>query len=180
VTAWSGRIALDALAYDPVTATRETFLARHQKPFLMQLEADVATPSSNQFHTLVVASPRLAGVTPHGPVRLAYELRKRPGSNAFTMMVTLGRAPNNDIVLAADAVSKFHASFVETPTGWTITDASTNGTWLDGERLEARRPAPLRPGALVDLSRAVRLMFITPEQAWNEVRRVRERLLATG
>src|SRR5688500_13980839 len=67
-------------------------------------------------------------------------LRKREGSNAFTLMVTIGRAPNNDLVLADRRVSKFHAYFRHVGNTWTISDAnSTNGTRVDDVPVPSER-----------------------------------------
>lgn len=72
-----------------------------------------------------------------GPVTIA-QIKKRPGANAFTM-ITVGRAKNNDIVIPASMVSKFHAYFLKTPGGVTVTDAgSSNGTSVKTRTLEPR------------------------------------------
>lgn len=68
----------------------------------------------------------------------------------FPGMVTVGRAPNMDVVLAHDSISKFHAFFSRDGDGWVLTDAgSTNGTAVNEARLEANAPVPLRVGARV-------------------------------
>jgi hypothetical protein len=52
-------------------------------------------------------------------------------------MVTVGRAGNNDIEIAGDEVSKFHAYFSRDREGrWTITDAGSSfGTFVGAEQL---------------------------------------------
>ena len=72
---------------------------------------------------------------PENPKELAIApLRKRPGGNAFTGMITVGRADNNDLVISDGTVSKFHAYFRRLGQRWTITDAnSRNGTMVDGQ-----------------------------------------------
>jgi pSer/pThr/pTyr-binding forkhead associated (FHA) protein len=58
--------------------------------------------------------------------------------------ITLGR-DDCDIVLSDPEVSRRHAAVAESPDGFTIEDlGSTNGTWVNGERID--RPAPLRAG----------------------------------
>lgn len=63
-------------------------------------------------------------------------------ANKFASMITVGRAANNDVRINLPSVSKFHAYFTHIPRdgSWFITDAnSSNGTWVDGERLKPER-----------------------------------------
>ena len=54
-------------------------------------------------------------------------------------MITVGRAPNNDVVLQDGQVSKFHAWFRQGPAGMELVDAgSRNGTYVDEKRLPGR------------------------------------------
>ena len=75
---------------------------------------------------------------------------KRAAANAFTHMITLGRASNNDLVIRYQNVSKFHAyvalSFEGVVTG--LVDAgSTNGTYIRDVQLAPRAEAlPLDSG----------------------------------
>jgi len=75
----------------------------------------------------------------------------------------IGRRRDVEIELPFPAVSALHARLVrgdgigDVAADWRIEDlGSRNGTWLDGARLSAGRPAPIRPGqrlriATVDL-----------------------------
>ena len=57
-------------------------------------------------------------------------------------VVTVGRAPTADVVLADDPlVSRVHARLERTGGRWTVVDdgLSRNGTWVDGVRLTGRR-----------------------------------------
>jgi hypothetical protein len=64
--------------------------------------------------------------------------------------LTLGSAPDNAVVLPSRAVSRHHARVWRTPEGacWIEDLGSTNGTRVDGQRVEK---AWLRPGAVVSL-----------------------------
>ncbi len=63
-------------------------------------------------------------------------------------IVNIGRAEYNDIVLPDDSVSTVHAKLQRREGIWVIVDLeSTNGTIVDGERVEGE--APLAPGAIV-------------------------------
>jgi pSer/pThr/pTyr-binding forkhead associated (FHA) protein len=52
---------------------------------------------------------------------------------------TVGKAPENDICLAEDpTASRLHAILEPFPAGWCVTDlGSSNGTWVNGERIWA-------------------------------------------
>jgi DNA-binding CsgD family transcriptional regulator len=71
---------------------------------------------------------------------------------------TVGNSNDNDIVLSDDAaVSQLHALFERFPAGWCVTDlGSSNGTWLNGERLWAARR--IRHGDEIRVGRT-RLVF---------------------
>ncbi len=56
--------------------------------------------------------------------------------------VTIGRGPSNDIAIAWDTeVSRVHAELERLGSEWTVVDEglSRDGTWINGERLGARR-----------------------------------------
>lgn len=60
--------------------------------------------------------------------------------------VTLGRAPHCDWVLPGAAVSRLHAIVRRLNGRYLIEDRSTNGTWLNGDRLVHGEPLPLHDG----------------------------------
>lgn len=97
-------------------------------------------------------------------------VKKREGSNAFTLMVTIGRAPNNDVVLADRRVSKFHAYFRRVGSAWTISDAnSTNGTKVDEVPVPAERSITLRSGARIVLGGSVNLEFLESDDLFDRI-----------
>ncbi|MEV7178322.1 FHA domain-containing protein [Kitasatospora sp. NPDC093679] len=69
--------------------------------------------------------------------------------------ITLGRAHDSTIVLDDDYASSRHARIFPDQTGqWTVEDlGSTNGTYLDRQRLTA--PMPLQPGVPIRIGRTV-------------------------
>ena len=102
-------------------------------------------------------------------LRLA-PLTKRPGANSFSMMITVGRTENNDIVLKHTMVSKFHAYFRTLGENFTLVDAgSLNGTWLDGKRCAPERSYPLKSGSQIKLGGAVIAEFMTPADLFQLV-----------
>ena len=148
--------------------TREEFLADVKVPLLVQVtepdtsqkQADANVP---RFGTMSMNKENLvfaeAGL-------YVFPLRKQ-ATNAFAMMVTVGRAANNDIVLPYDGISKFHAYFSNTGGGWVLVDAkSTNGTFVEGRRLspDAKEKLDLsRPATEISFSSAINCRLYTPE-----------------
>ncbi|MBI3723657.1 FHA domain-containing protein [bacterium] len=172
-----GRLDLKVLAEGARKMSREEFVAKHRVPFLVQLQELGNKPDSEltvRFPTVVMASARFrtagVGLPPH-----AYPIEKRTLANAFALMVTLGRATNNDIVIPDASVSKFHASFARAAGGsWTITDWSTNGTWVDGERLPARAARPIRTGALLTVAGSIPMLFASAADVFELLESSRE------
>jgi len=63
-------------------------------------------------------------------------------------VVNIGRADYNDMQIPDDSVSSQHAKLTRREGVWVLTDVgSTNGTLVDGERIEG--DTPLAPGAFV-------------------------------
>ena len=55
---------------------------------------------------------------------------------------TIGKAEENDVALLDDpTASRLHAVFEQFSAGWCVTDlGSSNGTWVNGERIWSARP----------------------------------------
>jgi len=77
--------------------------------------------------------------------------------------VTLGRGPENDVVVDDATLSRVHLVLMRPAGGgWTVRDAgSSNGTLLDGHRLAAGVPEPLASGARLQAG-SVHLTFLGP------------------
>lgn len=68
-----------------------------------------------------------------------YPLTKKPGAS-FPDRITIGRTPNNDLVIVDHSVSRFHAYLRLDGQGWVVADAgSKNGSWLGTSPLDARK-----------------------------------------
>jgi serine/threonine protein kinase len=64
--------------------------------------------------------------------------------------ISIGRNPDNDIVLPAEGISRRNSLIRWSATGWQLEDlGGINGTWLDGKRLT--------PGDIVDIKRGSRI-----------------------
>jgi hypothetical protein len=80
-----------------------------------------------------------------------YPLAKKPGAS-FPDRITIGRTPNNDIVVADASISRLHAYVRRDGKQWAVADGgSKNGSWLKGQTLEARRERALDSRAVLRL-----------------------------
>ena len=80
-----------------------------------------------------------------------------------TPVANLGRADYNDVVVPDPSVSTSHAKLQRREGVWVLVDLdSTNGTFVDGERVKGE--APLAPGAMVRLG-DVQLVFEPSDDA---------------
>lgn len=81
-------------------------------------------------------------------------------------VIMIGRDVTNDVVVGDAEVSRQHSRMTRTPGGYVLEDlGSTNGTFVNGERLMA--PRVLNPGDLVGLGETVTMTFdaVAPEAA---------------
>lgn len=102
------------------------------------------------------------------PFRMIVRTGPNPGTKYdLTKEVTLlGRDVSNEIILGDSEISRQHSRLTRTPGGYVLEDlGSTNGTFVNGERLMA--PRVLNPGDLIALGENVTLTFDTsaPEAA---------------
>jgi hypothetical protein len=108
-----------------------------------------------------------------GTHKLARIQKSGTGGNAFDFMITIGRTENNDITLVSAQVSKFHAFVVEEGGAVMFCDAgSSNGTSIEGEKLEDRVRTRLECGTKVLLADQIELTFYTPSGLYNHLRSV--------
>jgi pSer/pThr/pTyr-binding forkhead associated (FHA) protein len=78
-----------------------------------------------------------------------YPLAKKSGAS-FSDRITIGRTPNNDVVINDPSVSRLHAYVKRSGDAWSVTDAgSKNGSWLRGIALEPRKESGLPPSAVL-------------------------------
>src|SRR5574342_434328 len=124
------------------------------------------------------ATPRPApAVSPAGSAvgggTLANFLVRSGGLKGTRLMVktpiaNIGRADYNDLVLPDESVSTAHAKLQRREGVWVLVDlGSTNGTFVDGERIAA--DAPIAPGTLVRFG-DVQLVFEPTDDALGVVK----------
>lgn len=91
-------------------------------------------------------------------VAAGYRLRiETPGygasyANLVRNEITIGRNADNDIVLPAEGVSRYHARLRAMQAGWAVIDlGGVNGTWLNGQRAKAEHSLPFEPGSKLEI-----------------------------
>lgn len=105
-------------------------------------ERDTVMPSGFVVETKPQLDPDFAKKVAENEAGIHVCVLQKRDPNKFASMITVGRAANNDVRINLPSVSKFHCYFTHIPKDkiWFITDAnSSNGTWVDGERLKAER-----------------------------------------
>jgi len=77
--------------------------------------------------------------------------------------LSIGRTPDNDVILNDPGVSRHHAFIrVRGQEAWLFDRDSANGTWLNGERLTG--PAQLKPGDVIQLGATkLQMTYMPPE-----------------
>jgi pSer/pThr/pTyr-binding forkhead associated (FHA) protein len=126
--------AVIAVRHDVFGTRRQPAAAPPQQPKPQRPSAAPAPAASRKTRdksaarTLVVTAGPLAGTT--------LQLAGQP--------VTIGRADSSTLVVADDYVSTNHARLVPRDGAWVLEDlGSTNGTFLDRERITAATPVPV-------------------------------------
>jgi len=158
--------------------SREQFVKTFDVPLLVQVTEPNAPVQKVSFGTMTSRKEDMI----FGETGLYIFPLRKTATNAFAMMVTVGRATNNDIALPYDSISKFHAYFSNVPgTGWILVDAnSMNGTFLEGRQLQgdAKEKLDLARKPILDISfsKVVQCRLYTPEAFWDMAKTLRDAL----
>ncbi len=145
----SGR-PLDGFAHDARLLSPEAFEERHGGAFLL-LASVRPRAGQDSYSTQLELVGDDEGAERTGALStLVYPLR------SSVHVVTLGRAPDNDVVIPDRSVSRRHAFLKRGPQGgFQMLDAgSSNGTTINGASVLAKGsgpPSPLRSGDTVKL-----------------------------
>lgn len=172
-----------ALSASTSSSTEQQFVSTHKNPFLL-LPIPTESESFDGAETgWIPRTPPMAFNTITDQKNPITQLLKDYGDaavieivksdrNTFAQMITVGRAPNNDIVIPIATLSKIHGYFSKKPDGtWQYTDAgSTNGSWLSGERLPSRGSVPVDDGCELYFGPEVHALFKLPPGLYNLAR----------
>jgi len=142
----------------------ETAFARaHPHPWLLREPTawHSTHPDGNQ--TLLMP-PTVAAPLEGSALAIALEPVVRDGQQ-----ITLGRSASCDLVIEEGTVSQVHLVFRLAPDGWTVEDpGSTNGTWVDGVRLEKAVPQRLADGARLQAAQVL-FTFASSSGLWRRL-----------
>ena len=77
--------------------------------------------------------------------------------------LSIGRTPDNDVILTDPGVSRHHAYIrVRGQEAWLYDRGSANGTWLNGERIA--EPRLLKPGDRIQVGNVtLEMAYLPPE-----------------
>lgn len=151
--------------------SEEAFVSRYPLGSLViQVGADVVAASVYDTHPpryvredTVVSSDDGPAVTGSAESQFVHFLQKT-GRNSFPNMVTLGRSHNNDLFIPHPSISKLHALLKESREGYTVTDVgSTNGSFLEGERLVENKAHALSSKASLRFGKVQATFFLPPD-----------------
>ena len=78
--------------------------------------------------------------------------------------LSIGRTPDNDVILTDPGVSRHHAYIrVRGQEAWLYDRGSANGTWLNGQRIQG--PTLMKPGDVIQVGNTrLRMAYIPPEE----------------
>lgn len=148
--------------------TREQFLEAYPHPFLIipMAEGMGDVGKLDDFDTLPVTAPQPGD---RWAERMVAAVAKRVGDN-FPNFIWIGREPQCDVSLPHGGISKLHAQLIRRPSGeYEILDTnSSNGTFVDGKRLDGNTPARVADGARIRLG-TLECVFRSAEGFWNEL-----------
>src|SRR5439155_10339301 len=89
---------------------------------------------------------------------------------AFPSMITIGRSPNNDVVIDDRQISKFHAFFKSEGNRLELFDAgSRNGTYVGRAQIKHKAPgAPLKSGDRLRFG-LLQFLFVDAATCWERL-----------
>lgn len=146
----------------------EEFTRRYQHPFLLQVSQDFGQRKVHGFGTISSNIDKIPVDSDLKSNRVLFVVKR--AANAFSMMVTVGRAENNDILIRNGKVSKFHAYFNQTGGSWSLTDAnSSNGSFAGPERMLPNTRYPLQDHSEVSFSSELVYRFMLPKSMYHHV-----------
>ena len=159
--------------------TLDDFLLDYTQPVLLQIPvegafSDLQEAGDRVTKPLGAAIPANAASTLHLSVEDLGGLRRSKNVEQALVhflpdqpLVTLGRAPECDLVLSVTGVSRKHAELTKEIGRWLLTDlGSHNGSFLNGKKLEPNIPTPVKDKNNLWFG-SYRALFLFPEQVYN-------------
>jgi hypothetical protein len=142
----------------------EEFRARHRYPFLLYPEKHGSSGFST-YHTRMAGRGGSANLGSTSREMRTFCVLTPPQSGAASKKLLVGRAPEREFNIDHSTVSKRHAFILweDEKQAWQLGDAgSTNGTFLNGQAVEAGEPVYLHDSNVVSFGDCDYLFF-SPE-----------------
>jgi pSer/pThr/pTyr-binding forkhead associated (FHA) protein len=155
--------------------TKEGFIKTHPYPFLVEIDPKPLNTDSRVFETIASRSredrEQFRSQTKIESASRVLRVSKR-SPDAFGGKISVGRSPNNDIVLPHMSVSKFHAYFTVSDVRfeYTLFDAnSSNGTILNGLPLTPLQAAEVRNGDRISFGGELLFFFLMAQDLFSRI-----------
>ena len=185
----SGRIGVPLLQRIVATSSREEFIRFMQRPVLagsgirLGSLAVASAGGARELNRTVLFEPVEEGSgsasASESLQHAIYPLVKGEFAAKSGMLFSIGRIDSNDFIIPDYAISKKHALIEIRGEDYLLRDCgSTNGTRLNGERLESR-PVRLRDGALISFAR-YEFSFLLPGSLYEALQRAQPGLYSSG
>jgi hypothetical protein len=134
-------LPIEAFREDAHALTPAAFEARHGSAFLLLTATGLAQPKGPAATEVYLLGDDDPSAHTADLSVLVYPLRQREGSAGH--LLTVGRAPDNDVVIADRSVSRFHAFLKREAGHYQLQDAgSTNGTEVNCAPVAAKGNGP--------------------------------------
>jgi hypothetical protein len=169
---------LEEFALENAALTEGDFRQKHDSPFLVvNLDGGVPELSGR----LVCATTALDEDSDGNPYRPSFlDSRRRvlmapvmkTPRNRFAQMITVGRTDQNDIVIPARSISKFHAYFQRNKDSGAmmiVDGGSKFGTVLEGDAVHEGQARELHNGGTIVFAKVARSTFLLPEFVYGYV-----------
>ncbi len=97
-------------------------------------------------------------------------VKKREG-NPYPERISVGRAPNCDVVLRLPSISKVHAHILGRDTeSFTLVDNdAANATFVNGRKVESKTPTPIRVGDVIAFA-SLEVEFVDANRLYDILR----------
>ena len=144
-----------------VSHSDAAFLLKRPRPTLLQLPA----PSIITYETRLTT----AEVDPYAAEWQVAPIKKREG-NPFPDRISIGRAPNCDIVIRLPSISKVHAHIVIADGLYSLVDnGAANSTFVNRTKLQNKVAVPVRFGDKITLG-PVDFEFVDAKRLYHILR----------
>ena len=158
------------------------FLKRYSHPFLVIVDRPAAEEDDGDkayfltkaFISLENKNATLGGGPVLDPKAVVLPVKKRSDSKSpLASTVMVGRNDDNDLVLTVSGVSKYHFYISALPFAvdeYTISDnGSTNGTFVNMQKVKPSSRVPLKSGDKITLGNAIGLRFYLAADFWEKL-----------